>query len=140
MIPILDHPVVHAAARTVLAAATATPTPLPSSGGDDSGSEAQKSGPLGLVVILVLCVACYFLFRSMSRHMRKVQPPGFGRGGTVSASGSVPTQPSGGSPVSGRPAEIVPTSSAGGRSPSDVIPSAPPPRTIEGRPPTDNAE
>lgn len=35
--------------------------------------EAAKSGPWGLVSILVLCVACYFLFKSMSRHLRKVR-------------------------------------------------------------------
>ena len=35
--------------------------------------EAAKSGPIGLAVILVLCVACYFLFKSMSKHMRKVR-------------------------------------------------------------------
>jgi hypothetical protein len=35
--------------------------------------ESTKSGPIGLVVILVLCIACYFLFKSMSRHMRKVR-------------------------------------------------------------------
>ena len=35
--------------------------------------EAKKSGPIGLAVILVLCVVCYFLFKSMSRHMRKVR-------------------------------------------------------------------
>jgi hypothetical protein len=36
-------------------------------------SESKKSGPIGLAVILVLCVACYFLFKSMSKHMRKVR-------------------------------------------------------------------
>jgi len=36
-------------------------------------SEGQKSGPLALAVILVLCVACYFLFKSMSKHLRKVR-------------------------------------------------------------------
>jgi hypothetical protein len=35
--------------------------------------EAAKSGPLGLALILVLCVACYFLFKSMSRHLKKVR-------------------------------------------------------------------
>lgn len=35
--------------------------------------EAAKSGPLALAVILILGIACYFLFRSMSRHMRKVR-------------------------------------------------------------------
>ncbi len=35
--------------------------------------EAAKSGPLGLALILVLCVACYFLFKSMSKHLKKVR-------------------------------------------------------------------
>jgi len=38
-----------------------------------AGGENKKSGPLGLVVILLLCVACYFLFKSMSKHLRKVR-------------------------------------------------------------------
>jgi hypothetical protein len=38
-----------------------------------ASGEAKKSGPIGLAVILILCVACYFLFKSMSRHMRKVR-------------------------------------------------------------------
>jgi hypothetical protein len=35
--------------------------------------EAVKSGPIGLAVILVLCVACYFLFKSMSKHLKTVR-------------------------------------------------------------------
>jgi hypothetical protein len=35
--------------------------------------EAAKSGPLGFAVILVLCVLCYFLFKSMSRHLKTVR-------------------------------------------------------------------
>jgi len=35
--------------------------------------EAAKSGPWGLAIILLLCLACYFLFKSMSKHMRKVR-------------------------------------------------------------------
>jgi hypothetical protein len=35
--------------------------------------EAAKSGPIGLAVILVLCVACYFLFKSMSKHLKTVR-------------------------------------------------------------------
>ena len=35
--------------------------------------EAAKSGPIGLAVILLLCIVCYFLFKSMSKHMRKVR-------------------------------------------------------------------
>jgi hypothetical protein len=37
------------------------------------GGEAAKAGPIGLVVILVLCIACYFLFKSMSKHLRRVR-------------------------------------------------------------------
>jgi hypothetical protein len=35
--------------------------------------EAVKSGPIGLAVILLLCIACYFLFKSMSKHLRTVR-------------------------------------------------------------------
>ena len=35
--------------------------------------EAAKAGPIGLVVILLLIIVCYFLFKSRSRHMRKVR-------------------------------------------------------------------
>jgi hypothetical protein len=35
--------------------------------------EGWKSGPIGLAVILLLCVAVYFLFKSMSKHLRKVR-------------------------------------------------------------------
>ena len=38
-----------------------------------ASDESKKSGPIGLAVILVLCVVCYFLFKSMSRHLRKVR-------------------------------------------------------------------
>jgi hypothetical protein len=38
-----------------------------------AGGENKKSGPIGLAIILVLCVACYFLFKSMSKHLRKVR-------------------------------------------------------------------
>jgi hypothetical protein len=37
------------------------------------GGESTKSGPIGLAVILVLCVAAYFLFKSMSKHLKKVR-------------------------------------------------------------------
>ena len=46
------------------------------------GGEGVKSGPIGLAVILVLCVAAYFLFKSMSKHLKRVRedfptdPPG----------------------------------------------------------------
>ncbi len=37
------------------------------------GPENKKASALGLAVILALCIGCYFLFRSMSRHLRKVR-------------------------------------------------------------------
>lgn len=53
-----------------------------------SGSgESKKSGPIGLAVILVLCVACYFLFKSMSRHLRRVRED-FPAGGAGSPAGT----------------------------------------------------
>ena len=38
-----------------------------------TGGEGVKSGPIGLAVILVLCVAAYFLFKSMSKHLKRVR-------------------------------------------------------------------
>lgn len=35
--------------------------------------EGVKSGPIGLAVILVLCIAAYFLFKSMSKHLKRVR-------------------------------------------------------------------
>jgi hypothetical protein len=35
--------------------------------------EALKSGPIGLAIILLLCIACYFLFKSMSKHLKTVR-------------------------------------------------------------------
>jgi hypothetical protein len=35
--------------------------------------EGWKSGPIGLAVILALCIALYFLFKSMSKHLRRVR-------------------------------------------------------------------
>ena len=41
-------------------------------------SDVGKGSPIGLLVVLLLIVAVYFLYRSMNRHLRKV-PPEFGR-------------------------------------------------------------
>jgi hypothetical protein len=38
-----------------------------------AGQDQQKAAPLGLFVLLLLCVACFFLFRSMSRHLKRVR-------------------------------------------------------------------
>lgn len=31
-----------------------------------------QAGPLGLLIIIMLGIACWFLYRSMSRHIRRV--------------------------------------------------------------------
>jgi hypothetical protein len=58
---------VAAVLGSVLAAAASTSPHAP------KGGEGVKSGPIGLAVILVLCVVAYFLFKSMSKHLRKVR-------------------------------------------------------------------
>ncbi|MEO6885279.1 MAG: hypothetical protein ABI232_03205 [Jatrophihabitantaceae bacterium] len=58
--------------------------------------ECLKSGPWGLAIVLLLCVACYFLFRSMSRHLKRVReefpsdPPAAATPKTVVADGINP--------------------------------------------------
>ena len=52
--------------------------------------EDKKSGPIGLAVILLLCIACYFLFKSMSKHLRKVREE-FPADGSEPAPTSAPT-------------------------------------------------
>jgi cell division protein FtsX len=37
-----------------------------------SGGHALGAGFIAFVVVLVLAVSCFFLFRSMTRHLRKV--------------------------------------------------------------------
>jgi hypothetical protein len=41
-----------------------------------SGDSDLGAGFIAFVVVLVLAVCCYFLFRSMTHHLRKV-PPSF---------------------------------------------------------------
>jgi hypothetical protein len=77
--------------------------------------EAAKSGPIGLAVILILCILCYFLFKSMSKHLRKVReefpgqqsstetrPPGPAK---VTKAISPPAEPPSGQPTEDRPGE-----------------------------------
>jgi hypothetical protein len=37
-------------------------------------SDSGRASPIGLFVILVLCVAVYFLWRSLNRHLKRVPP------------------------------------------------------------------
>ncbi|MDT4941738.1 MAG: hypothetical protein QOJ34_1827 [Pseudonocardiales bacterium] len=55
--------------------------------------EAVKSGPIGLAVILILCIGCYFLFKSMSKHMRKVREEFPGEDGQQPDAGMPPADP-----------------------------------------------
>lgn len=41
--------------------------------GTSLGDEVHKAGPLWAVVVVLLGIACFFLFRSMSRHLRYVR-------------------------------------------------------------------
>jgi hypothetical protein len=85
-----------------------------------ANTEPYKSGPIGLAIILILLVACFFLFRSMSRHMRNVREnfPGVQR----DAMGRVvaPAAPPAGSSAAGPAAEPAP---------ADTDPTQQPPRT-----------
>ena len=52
-------------------------TPLtapPSASAVLADSDVGKGSPIGLLVVLLLIVAVYFLYRSMNRHLRKVPP------------------------------------------------------------------
>ena len=61
--------------------------------------EAAKAGPWWLAVVLLLCIACYFLFRSMSKHLRKVRdefpvdPPGDPAAPAVDRQADAPAAP-----------------------------------------------
>ena len=75
-----------------------------------TGGEGVKSGPIGLAVILVLCIAAYFLFKSMSKHLKRVRD-GFPT--------DAPAQPSAQAPVA--ESSAAPDDSA---QPSDPPPSS----------------
>jgi hypothetical protein len=58
----------------VIALAENPPTDVDPTTG--KGAEWGKAAPVGLLIILLMCVAVFFLLRSMTRNMRKV-PPSF---------------------------------------------------------------
>ena len=51
-----------------------------------------QSGPVGLLVIVVLCVGCVFLFRSMTRQLKRV-PRSFDSQGNPPGPSSTDAQP-----------------------------------------------
>ena len=86
--------------------------------------EDQKSGPIGLAVILVLCVVSYLLFKSMSRHMRKVReefPTGDGTAQPAPAT-PAPATPAPGTPVPVDEPGPAPAEEADSRAPEEGAP------------------
>lgn len=67
--------------------------------------EAAKSGPIGFAIVLVLCIACYFLFKSMSKHLKTVREDFPTKGGEPVASRAVPPSPVRAERVADQPAE-----------------------------------
>ncbi len=57
----------------MIAALAASAIALPSAASPVlADSDAGKGSPIGLLVVLLLVVAVYFLYRSMNRHLRNV--------------------------------------------------------------------
>ena len=75
----------------------------------DAGPESNKAGPLGLLTIVLLGIAVYFLYRSMVRHLNKVpesfdDPAGDGgaaRGAATPRSASAGTADTGAAEANG---------------------------------------
>ena len=88
-------------------------TLLGASGRVLADSDTGKGSPIGLFVVLVLIVAVYFLYRSMSRHIKRV-PDSFD--GPQDAAGPDPSaQPrTAASPTDTAP-QTGPAAGAGGR-------------------------
>lgn len=76
---------VNLLATEILLAQTPTPTPPP--GQNSTGAEFGKSGPFGLVIVLLLLIGVVFLIRSMNRHLRKL-PANFDEKSTAGAEAS----------------------------------------------------
>jgi hypothetical protein len=66
-----------------------------------AGQDQQKAAPLGLFVLLLLGVACYFLFKSMSRHLKRVRED--------FPAAATPTRATRTGPVLGGPVTATPT-------------------------------
>jgi hypothetical protein len=85
-----------------------------------ASGESVKSGPIGFAVILVLCIACYFLFKSMSKHLRKVREefPGEERPaepGADEPGADRPVHPADARAADANPAEARPSDEPGAR-------------------------
>jgi hypothetical protein len=83
--------------------------------------EGVKSGPIGLAVILVLCVAAYFLFKSMSKHLKKVREEFPADDAPRAAADSPAAQPDPAQPGPGTRPEATPSTPA---PPGDAPPAS----------------
>ena len=66
-----------------------------------AGPESDKAGPLGLLTIVALGVAVYFLYRSMVGHMKKVPT-------SVDRPSGAAEEPGEGGPGAAAPGETAP--------------------------------
>lgn len=96
--------------------------PDPSNG---KGPEWGKAAPIGLLIIALLCIALFFLVKSMNNQFKKV-PASFGPTGTESANDAAV-------PQAGVPAPAVSAAASDGSVPGD-------PPAAGGRPPADRRE
>jgi len=70
--------------------------PIPPDDVDPStgkGPEWGKAAPVGLLVILLLCIAVFFLLRSMTRRINRVAGEFAAREGAAEAADRAPEQP-----------------------------------------------
>ena len=70
-----------------------------------AGEDTNKAGPIGLLVLVVLGIACYWLFRSMSKHLRRV-PANFGVEPAAPPARPAP-EPDAGGPVAAPAASVL---------------------------------
>jgi hypothetical protein len=84
-----------------------------------AGPESDKAGPLGLLTIVALGVAVYFLYRSMVRHVKKV-PASFDRPSAAAE------EPGEGGPGAAAPGETAPgEGGSGAAAPGETAPGQP---------------
>lgn len=103
------------------------------------GPEWGKAAPIGLLIVVLLCVAVYFLVKSMNRNLRKV-PASFDPSakvvvGAAAATGTTAAVPGGVGPTDSTATDS--TDASGVDTPPAVPPAATPPAsgsTSTGRP------
>ncbi len=94
-------------------------------------SDTGKGSPIGLFVVLLLIVAVYFLYRSMSGHLRRLPDrfPGQGRAaGTGAEATPAEATPAAGAGAEPTPAEQPRAGTPQDELPQDELPPAEPPK------------